>query len=57
VVGPAEAPIRRINNLFRWHALIKAPDPETLRDALRGVDRRRAEGVEVTVDVDPVLLL
>ena len=57
VVGPAEAPIRRINNLFRWHALIKAPDPEALRDALRGVDRRRAEGVELTVDVDPVSLL
>jgi primosomal protein N' (replication factor Y) len=57
VVGPAEAPIRRINNLFRWHALIKAPDPESLREALRGVDRRRAEGVELTVDVDPVSLL
>ena len=57
VVGPAEAPIRRINNLFRWHALIKAPDPESLRDALRGVDRRRVEGVELTVDVDPVSLL
>jgi primosomal protein N' (replication factor Y) len=57
VVGPAEAPIRRINNLFRWHALIKAPDPEALREALRGVDRRRAEGVELTVDVDPVSLL
>jgi primosomal protein N' (replication factor Y) len=57
VVGPAEAPIRRINNRFRWHALIKAPGPEALRDALRGLDRRRAEGVEVTVDVDPVSLL
>jgi primosomal protein N' (replication factor Y) len=57
VVGPAEAPIRRINNLFRWHALIKAPDPEALRDALRGLDRRRAEGVEVTVDVDPASML
>ncbi len=57
IVGPAEAPIRRINNLFRWHALIKAPGPEALRDALRGVDRRRAEGVELTVDVDPVSLL
>ncbi|MGO8705779.1 MAG: primosomal protein N' [Candidatus Brocadiia bacterium] len=57
VVGPAEAPIRRINNLFRWHALIKAPDPESLREALRGVDRRRGEGVELTVDVDPVSLV
>jgi primosomal protein N' (replication factor Y) len=57
VVGPAEAPIRRINNLFRWHALIKAPDPEMLREALRGVDRRRVAGVELTVDVDPVSLL
>jgi primosomal protein N' (replication factor Y) len=57
VVGPAEAPIRRINNRFRWHALVKAPDPEALREALRGVDRRRLAGVELTVDVDPVSLL
>jgi primosomal protein N' (replication factor Y) len=57
VVGPAEAPIRRINNRFRWHALIKAPDPESLREALRGLDRRRLAGVELTVDVDPVSLL
>jgi primosomal protein N' (replication factor Y) len=56
VVGPAEAPIRRINNRFRWHALIKAPGPEALREALRGVSRR-LPGVEVTVDVDPVSLL
>jgi hypothetical protein len=30
---------------------------ETLGGALRGLDRRRVEGVEMTVDVDPVSML
>jgi primosomal protein N' (replication factor Y) (superfamily II helicase) len=53
VLGPVEAPVPRINKLFRWHAQITAPDPEALRKALSGLDRR-IEGVEVIVDVDPV---
>jgi primosomal protein N' (replication factor Y) len=57
VVGPAPAPIPRIKDRARWHALVKAPDAGALHAALAGLDRRRAEGVELTVDVDPVSLL
>jgi len=57
VLGPAPAPIPRIKDRARWHALVKAPDAGSLHAALAGLDRRRAEGVELTVDVDPVSLL
>ena len=57
VLGPAEAPIARIKGRFRWHALVKAPKSAVLRQALSVVDRRRAKGTRVIVDVDPVSLL
>lgn len=57
VLGPAEAPIPRIKDRYRWHALVKAPDAATLHQALSVLDRAGAGGVNLIIDVDPVSLL
>jgi len=57
VLGPAEAPIARIKDRYRCHALVKAPDSATLHRALAPLDRAGARGVTLIVDVDPVSLL
>ena len=57
VLGPSAAPIARIKGLTRWHALLKAPDSPTLHAGLRTLDRRKAAGVSLTIDVDPVSML
>ena len=57
VLGPAEAPIARIKNRARWHALVKAPDSAALHNALSAVRRGKVKGVQLIVDVDPVSLL
>ena len=57
VCCPAEAPIARIKNRARWHALVKAPDSAALHDALSAVRRGKARGVQLIVDVDPLSLL
>ena len=57
ILGPAEAPIARIKNRARWHALVKAPDSGALHQILSVLDRRRVKGVQLIIDVDPVSLL
>jgi len=57
ILGPTEAPIARIKNRARWHALLKAPDAGDLHEALAAVERRKVRGIQVSIDVDPVSLL
>ena len=57
ILGPAEAPIARIKNRARWHALLKASDAGVLHEALAAVERRKVRGVQVIIDVDPISLL
>lgn len=60
VLGPAPAPILRIRSTFRWRVLLRAATRGPLRQALRRLDKLRAEipsSIRVTVDVDPVQLL
>ena len=56
VLGPSVAPIERIKGLWRWHALVKAPDSALLHQALAAVSRARGP-VRLSIDVDPVAML
>jgi len=56
ILGPAPAPIERLKGLWRWHALIKAPDSALLHRALAAVDRRKGT-VQLSIDVDPVAMM
>ena len=57
ILGPIEAPIGRIKDRHRWHALVKAPDSATLHRTLTPLNRAKAKGVTLIIDVDPVSLL
>jgi primosomal protein N' (replication factor Y) len=58
-LGPAPAPIARLHDKFRFHALLQGSD----LDGMRGVVRQATtqlkppEGVQWVVDVDPINLL
>ena len=58
VLGPAAAPLSRLRGRFRWHLLLKAPQPQMIGDVLRrALDRvRLGREVTVVVDMDPVSL-
>lgn len=59
VLGPSPAPIAKVKDAWRWHALLKAPVgadlPSVLRDGIAGA--RIPDDVSVAPDVDPVDML
>ena len=57
ILGPAEAPIGRVKDRYRWHALVKAPDSASLHAALDSLERTGPRGTTLIIDVDPVSLL
>ena len=50
IIGPAPCFFHRVNNVYRWHLLLRGPDPVV---ALRGMDIARGW----YVDVEPVDVL
>jgi primosomal protein N' (replication factor Y) (superfamily II helicase) len=58
VLGPAEAPLRRLRGRSRWHLWAKHPDRAVLRAFVRRLVEGASDGrVRVTVDVDPLAAL
>lgn len=63
LLGPAEAPVARIHNRYRWHLLLKGTTSRLLHDwlgrALVDVQQNHAElrGVKLIIDIDPVTFL
>jgi primosomal protein N' (replication factor Y) len=62
VLGPAPAPISRLEDRHRWRALLRGPSPgplhTLLREGLAAFERvHQKSKVQITVDVDPVDLL
>ena len=55
VVGPAEAPIFRLKNQYRFHFQIQSPNSGTLHQVLRHVlhSVKVPHGIELAVDIDP----
>lgn len=66
ILGPSPAVIARINNMFRWHIIIKimkTHDPSgahlrsTLRNVIAQFTSKQLRRVRLTIDVDPVGLM
>lgn len=59
MLGPAEAPMKKLEGWYRHHALVLSGSSNILHTALKAVQSHfePAEGVEVTVDIDPVGML
>ncbi len=58
-LGPAPAPITRIRDKYRFHALLISDQPGQLQDELRQLvqQERNPPGIQWVVDVDPMSLL
>lgn len=56
ILGPAPAPIMKLNKFYRHHLQIAVEDPETLQQLWRNARDKlpQAVGVEFVVDVDPL---
>ena len=58
VLGPAPCPLARLRGRWRWHVLVKSPEPRAIGRVVRAWGRReRAGGEAVVVDRDPTALL
>ena len=59
LLGPAECPVFRLNNFYRFHFQIQSADSGVLHDVLRTVlaVARPPSGVEFQVDIDPYSML
>jgi primosomal protein N' (replication factor Y) len=60
VMGPAEAPVARLKNEFRYRILLKAASRSTLRETLaqvrRFAERENWSSTALVIDVDPISL-
>ena len=57
VLGPSEAPLSRLKNLYRWQCLVKSESVKDLQGILRELQEfaaQRKSTVRLDVDVDPV---
>lgn len=63
LLGPAEAPLAKIKDRYRWHVLLKAATSRTLHQWLQATvavtkqDRAPLRGIRLSIDVDPVTFL
>ena len=59
LLGPAEAPVFRLKNYYRFHFQLQSASSAALHQLLRAVlpTVRCPSHVEVTVDVDPLNML
>jgi primosomal protein N' (replication factor Y) (superfamily II helicase) len=63
ILGPAEAPVAKIHNRYRWHVLLKATSSRLLHRCLHNAlsevshDRQQNRGVRLTVDIDPLTFM
>jgi primosomal protein N' (replication factor Y) (superfamily II helicase) len=55
ILGPAEAPVYRLNNYYRQHFQLQSASPGLLHKVLRDVvaTAKPPHGVEFQIDVDP----
>lgn len=59
VLGPSEAPIKKLRGIFRWQILLKGEELDVMRKAVvESVDKVVSfKGVRVNVDVEPMNML
>jgi len=59
ILGPAPAPVAKIDNMFRWHILLKSQDSACIRQAIQHAADvlRPSQGVQAVVDIDAYAML
>ena len=57
LIGPSEAPLSKLKNLYRWQSLLKCESVKDLQELLKGAldyAAKRRSSVQLHVDVDPI---
>lgn len=59
ILGPSPAPVTKINNMFRWHLLLRSQDHSHIHNALGKISEmlKPSKSVQAIVDVDPYMML
>jgi len=59
LLGPALAPYARLNNLHRWHLIIKALSPNLLAAAIAALEAvyQPPGRISIQIDIDPISLM
>ena len=59
ILGPSPAPVTKINDMFRWHLLIRSQNHSHIHDALQKISDmlKPSKSVQAIVDVDPYMML
>lgn len=59
ILGPSPAPVTKINDMFRWHILLRSQSHNHIHDALHGISDmlKPSKSVQSIVDVDPYMML
>ncbi|MFM8271424.1 MAG: primosomal protein N', partial [Gemmata sp.] len=59
LLGPAECPVFRLNNFYRFHFQVQSDSSAVLHEVLRNVLAlaKPPSGVEFQVDIDPYSML
>jgi primosomal protein N' (replication factor Y) (superfamily II helicase) len=63
LLGPAEAPVAKVQDRYRWHLLLKAPTSRLLHRCLHAAlaeiaqARQQLHGARLSVDVDPLTFM
>jgi primosomal protein N' (replication factor Y) len=63
LLGPAEAPLTKINDRYRWHILVRTVSSRTLHAFLSASladmrqQRRHLQGARLSIDIDPLTFL
>lgn len=59
ILGPTPAPLSKLNNLYRYHLILKAKDAATLSTVLEELEQlfKFPSAISVAIDVDPLSLM
>ncbi|AIS52593.1 primosomal protein N' [Thermoanaerobacter kivui] len=58
ILGPAPAPIRKINNRYRWQVILKSEDRNVLVDIAEKVQTMKyPKNIRISVDIDPLNIM
>lgn len=58
ILGPAPAPLSKIEGKFRWHFLLRSDSPEKISQLLRSLTHEppvtiKSSAIELVIDIDP----
>jgi primosomal protein N' (replication factor Y) len=57
ILGPSPAPFAKINQLYRYHVILKAKNPAVLKDAIQGIISGFKTKLYPQIDIDPTMLM